>query len=331
MGLQSPSSGRFQTQAEVKRFLDSKPEYPKDYRNGKEVRFDGVTRLLTSIIYAGFPEKPEWGVPLTRVEHEPLISLETFTHIQARLAEKSVAPARKDIDADFPLRGFLACVNCGGGMTSCWSQSHTGRKYPYYLCKHRGCSERDKSVGRDVVENQFDAILKSLVPNAATLDLAEELFREAWDKRAGIAESEASRLKTRSRQIEGEIETFLDRIVRTQSDVTVGAYEKKISALQSEKAVIDHQTQVVASPKLSFTETFELSMRFLANPYEIWTKGGILIKRSVLRMVFAHALGFSRQTGLRTPETTFPFKALRFLATSDCKMVPPAGLEPATP
>ncbi len=201
---------------------------------------------------------------------------------------------------------------------------------PYYLCKHRGCSERDKSVGRDVVEKQFDAILQTLVPTAATLELAEELFREAWDKRAGIAENELGRLKTRSRQIEREIETFLDRIVRTQSDVTVGAYEKKISELQSEKSLIDNQAQFVVSPRLSFSQAFELSMRFLVNPYEIWIKGGIVIKRSVLRMVFAQPLGFSRKTGLRTPETTFPFKALRFLATSDCKMVLQERIELST-
>ena len=54
---------------------------------------------------------------------------------------------------------------------------------------------------------------------------------------------------------------------------------------------------------------------------------GITIKRSVLRMVFARPLGFSRKTGLRTPETTLPFKALRFLSTSDCKMVPIDGIE----
>ena len=103
----------------------------------------------------------------------------------------------------------------------------------YDLCKHRGGSERDKSVGRDVVENQFDTILQTLVPTAAILQLAEELFREAWDRRAGIAESKVSRLMTRSRQIASEIETFLDRIVRTQSDVTGGMYEKRSSELQS--------------------------------------------------------------------------------------------------
>ena len=127
------------------------------------------------------------------------------------------------------------------------------------------------------------------MPTASTLELAERLFREAWNRRVRIAESEANRLKKRSRQIESEIQAFLDRIVRTHSEVTVRAYEKRINELQSEKVVIDNQTQVLASPKLSFSQTFELSMRFLANPYEIWKKGGIAIKRSVLRMVFARS------------------------------------------
>lgn len=79
----------------------------------------------------------------------------------------------------------------------------------------------------------------------------------------------------------------------------------------------------------SFEEMFELSMGFLASPYEIWEKGGFDLRRTVLRLVFAAPLEYSRKDGVRTPETTFPFKALRFLEDSNLKMVRAAGLEPA--
>ena len=77
--------------------------------------------------------------------------------------------------------------------------------------------------------------------------------------------------------------------------------------------MIDNPTPVVAFPKLSFSQASEFSVCFLANPYEIWIKGGLVITGSVLRMAFAQPLGFSIKRGLQTPETTFPFKALRLV------------------
>jgi hypothetical protein len=76
---------------------------------------------------------------------------------------------------------------------------------------------------------------------------------------------------------------------------------------------------------------FKLSMRFIANAYEILRNGGIALKRTVLRLLFAAPLPFNRRQGVRTGEITFPFKALRFVETPESKMVPQKGLEPPTP
>jgi len=70
--LNSYASGRFQTKAEVKRFLESFPEYPKS-QNGK-VHDSRVHELLTRIIYAGYVEYEPWGVSRRKAKHEGLIS-----------------------------------------------------------------------------------------------------------------------------------------------------------------------------------------------------------------------------------------------------------------
>ena len=83
------ATGRFQSQAEVKRFLDSKSEFPKDYR-GTEVRFDRVKQFLTNLLYAGYLERPERNIPLTKAVLEPLISYETYLINQDRLNSAAV-------------------------------------------------------------------------------------------------------------------------------------------------------------------------------------------------------------------------------------------------
>ena len=69
---------------------------------------------------------PNWGITLRKGQHEGLISLTTFDHIQERLKGNAKAPARKDINADFPLRGFVLCNDCGKPLTACWSKGKMG-------------------------------------------------------------------------------------------------------------------------------------------------------------------------------------------------------------
>ena len=73
------------------------------------------------------------------------------------------APARKDINEDFPLRGFVVCDDCGEPMTSCWSKGRQ-QHYPYYLCDTRGCASKRKSIRSADIEEGAEALLKSLQP-----------------------------------------------------------------------------------------------------------------------------------------------------------------------
>ncbi|NDW34429.1 recombinase [Yangia sp. PrR007] len=327
--LEGFAAGRFQSQAEVKRFLDTKPEFPKSYR-GTEVHFDKVKRLLTNPLYAGYLEHEKSEIPLIEAKHEPLISYSTHQIILDRLSERSVAPARKDISEEFPLRGFLICECCGHRLTSCWSKSRSGTKYPYYLCGYRGCAEKGKSIPRDKLEAEFSEGLKRLVPARTTFELAERMFREAWDERSRSSATESQRLNTKIRQIERDVEKLLKRLVETQNNRTISAYENRIDELEREKILLREEADRTSGPQRPFDEMFEHSMRFLANPYEIWKKGDTPTKRTVIRLIYPSPLTVSRKTGVRTGETTYPFKALGFLERSDLKMVPPHGLEPRT-
>ncbi|WP_371349051.1 zinc ribbon domain-containing protein [Ancylobacter sp. IITR112] len=47
------------------------------------------------------------------------------------------APRRKNLNEDFPLRGYVLCADCDTPLTACWSKGSHGR-YPYYLCPKRG-------------------------------------------------------------------------------------------------------------------------------------------------------------------------------------------------
>ncbi len=118
--LEGYAAGRFETKAEVRRFLENQPQFPKDLPNG-QIRDQRIADILTRAVYAGYVESPNWDVPLRQGHHEPLISFQTYQKIQERLKGNAKAPAKANIRDDFPLRGFVTCGDCGHLLTSCWS------------------------------------------------------------------------------------------------------------------------------------------------------------------------------------------------------------------
>jgi hypothetical protein len=60
--LEGFAAGRFETQGEMKRFLESQPAYPKDFADGT-IRFQRITDLLSRPVDAGCVEAPKWDVP----------------------------------------------------------------------------------------------------------------------------------------------------------------------------------------------------------------------------------------------------------------------------
>jgi len=74
------ASGRFQTQAEIKRFFESLPEFPRNNRG--VITQQRVTDMLTHPIYTGYICSERYSIHWLKGQHEALISLETFEKVQ---------------------------------------------------------------------------------------------------------------------------------------------------------------------------------------------------------------------------------------------------------
>jgi site-specific DNA recombinase len=307
-GLEGYASGRFRSQAEVKRFFESHAEFPT--MPGGETRFQYVTDILKNPIYAGYVESPKWNVSIRKGQHEGLITFEQFERIQEKLKEFACVPYRTDIALDFPLRGSVACGCCGRPLTAAWSTSKTGVKHPYYACYTKGCEVHRKSIRRDVIEGEFSKFLQALVPSKKLLDLATAMFKDIWNQRSAQAARISQTYENQSADLDKQIEGLLDRIVETQSETVIKAYEKRIAELDRQKILLREKVVSNQKPKESFDELFELALRFLANPYKLWESGDQALRKLVLRLTFSEHLQYCRNEGFRTPKTTMPFKLL---------------------
>ena len=73
-------------------------------------------------------------------------------------------------------------------------------------------------------------------------------------------------VRKESRKLDKQIEGLLDRIVTTKSESVISVYEKRIEKLELGKMVMSEKLENKPKPVHSFTETFELSLKFIANP-----------------------------------------------------------------
>lgn len=268
--LEGFASGRFGSQAEVVRFLEAQPEYPKD-RNG-HVLFQHVNALLTRPVYAGMVEAPNWNIGITKGHHPALISYESYLKIQDRLKVKSVAPARKDISAEFPLRGVVVCHDCGTQLTSCYSKGRS-KWYAIYFCFKKHCPSYRKSIRREKLEGDFEAILQQLQPSREIFGLAVALLKDWWDVRQASSKTRRQSVEDELRSNERAINQLLDRIIEADNPTVIKAYENRLRLLEQSKALCAEKAANLGRPKGDFEKTVRSALVFLASPCEIYKNG----------------------------------------------------------
>ncbi len=326
--LEGYARGRFQTQAEVRKFLEKHETIPKNAHG--RIANKRVPDLLTRVLYAGYITHERWGISMVRAHHEPLIDLETFERIQGRMKGRAYVPARKDLNQEFPLRGFILCGDCGKPYTSCFSKGKT-KHHPYYLCQQKGCESYGKSLRRADVEGAFEELLQSLTPAKPVMKAATAMFSAIWDYRAKHQKQRRQELKAQREQTDEKINKALDLMIESSSAAVTKNLETKMHTLEHEKALLNEKIEGVSQPIRPFESISRTALRFLENPHKIWLSERFEDKRAVLKLVFTQGLAYERNHGARTPEISLPFKLLRDISTNNNQMVPRARIELALP
>ncbi len=307
-GFEGYAAGRFETQAEVKRFFETHPDFPRN--KAGIITQQRISDILINPLYTGFICSKTYGIDWLQGHHEALISLEVFDKVQQRRKGVARTPMRKNIGNDFILRGFVTCGDCNVPLRSSWATGRSQR-YPYYLCQTKSCASYGKSIPRDKLESEVGDIVKTLQPSQTLFDLVKVMFRQAWNQRLAQAEDAVKSAKGQIRAIEKQTEALLSRIIEATNPRVIQAYEGKIADLELGRLRLQEQMANRAQPTGTFEEKLEPALQFLANPWKLWETGQITLQRVVLRLAFKERLAYHQNKGARTPKISLPFKALR--------------------
>ncbi|WP_343264818.1 recombinase family protein [Kordiimonas laminariae] len=325
--LEGFASGRFESCAEIQRFLNKHPSIPR-LKTG-EVDLNAAIALTERPIYAGYITVKKWKLFMHPAKHEPIIDLATWQKIQERKNNKGKIPARTDLNEDFPLRGFINCGTCEHPMTAAWSKGRN-TYYPYYFCQLKTCAEYKKSIRRDDIELGFEDILKELQPSPKLFHLVYEMFSDLWKEQKSNLSGHVANAKTEAKKIEAKIGQLMDRIIGTDNDTLITAYEEQIKKLSEKKLYLQENSYKSTKTPMSFEQSFRTAFSFLSNPWRLWDSDLLKHKRMVAKLAFPDGLFYSRQTGYRTAAIALPFRAFGVFSTGRFKVVGPEGLEPPT-
>lgn len=325
--LEGFAEDRFLTRADAMRFFQDNPLFPKDSRG--IVRNQRVTGIFDQWVYAGFIEAPSWGISRRMGQHEPLVSAEVWQRIQDKLNGKVQTPRQTNLNEDFPLRGYVACAECGTPLTACWSRG-THKRYAYYLCPNRTgtCSSYGKSIRREKIEGEFEELLQSLQPSESLFIMASAMFKDLWNHRLSQGEVQVKALGAQLGKIEKQVSQLLERILDASVPSVIAAYENRIQKLEEEKLLIAQRMVSGRRPANSFEQSLRTALGFLASPSILWKTGQLEDRRTVVKLAFADRLSYARNEGFRTANLALPFKVLGAFRDGESKMARPTGFEP---
>ncbi|WP_425425865.1 recombinase zinc beta ribbon domain-containing protein [Thalassobaculum salexigens] len=322
------ASGRFQNAAEVTRFFNGFAEFRTKQRG--QANWQRTFNVLRNPLYAGLVNVPRLGVHMKPGQHAAIVSVATWQKAQDRLDGRALAPAREDIRDDFILRGFVCCDGCGNPMTAAWSKGRSAL-YGYYKCFKRECDLYGKSIRKDKVEGDFEALLQSVTPGPALVKIARAMFADAWEQQAAQAQGQVAGAKRELRVIDSKIAKLVERTLQTDQTAIIAAYEREIEKLELAKAGLREIAAKNVRPATSFEESFRTALTFLSNPWKIWDSGRVDYRRLVLRLTFLSPVRYCRNEGFRTAAIAEPLRVLGLYCGGKSRMVGAAGIEPATP
>lgn len=265
--LDGYASGRFQSKAEIVRFLETFPEFPRD-KHGN-VRNQRVQDILTHSLYPGFVESVPWKISRRKGQHEPIIDVKTHLKIKKRLSANPRVPKRRNTSKTYPLRGFVLSHECSRPMTGSTSRGRS-KKYDYYHCFNNDCADQNKTVHRLDMHKEFEALLDQLKPPQQVIDVFAAMLRDSWEALSMNQEVRSRHLKKDIEQIDKDLDGFMARIVEANSATVIKALERKIEALEDERRLKEETMSKLATKRSPFESVFRTALVFLENPRYAW-------------------------------------------------------------
>jgi site-specific DNA recombinase len=233
---------------------------------------DCILRNTTYIGKIGFNDLSFVG------QHEPIIGEALFQKVQSLHRERGHVTTT--IKRPFLLKGLLHCSDCGSAMTPHYVQKRrkdgSVNRIPYYRCtrtlKFNNGVCRIKHLNADKIEATVVENLFSLSQNEAALNATVRGLNHDLKQKIEPLEKEATQIKQRLAELEGEIDCFVlalgkgtIAVERLEQEMRQRGNDKKVLQMRfdglqqkiNEEAAYDYNSETVLKNLREFRNVFE--------------------------------------------------------------------------
>ena len=286
--------------------------------------------LKNAPYYAGFIENAELNVKRTKGLHDPIISIETLENIEKRLRGEKLPIYRKNLNEQFPLRGYLLCECCEKPMMGSFCGGRN-KEYAYYYCQQNGCKLKNKNIRREIIHEQFEGILKGLTPVPELVEMAENLLDGIWKEEKENSAVRLYSIKQTIAKLDNKIEDHIDELLLCKNKAVKDRLQKRINTFTEQKVTLESKYESNQLTQEDFGIVLSSVRDVLRHPHDLWKEGDLERKQLVQQLVFPNRLIYEQTAqNFRKPEKALVYCFLEELPHRKAGLVGQAGLEPAT-
>ena len=132
------------------------------------------------------------------------------------------------------------------------------------MCRvYKACESYGKAIQREKIEGEFESLLHTLEPASPLFKTASRMFETWWNYRQAQIAQRGKAIEEEIRKIDGKIEQLMDRLVETDSDSMIKAYETRIKKFEIDKAVLVEKSGQSLRPMRSFDAALRTALYFI--------------------------------------------------------------------
>jgi len=315
----------------------------------KRLRAKGVklvkqtfVNLLRNIAYLGKVTVAGQGKEPAQIApglHVPIIEDETYTKVQNVLRHK-----RPNFNfginrsIEYPLRRFIACPECGRGLTASSSTSRDGSKHHYYHCMNNACKVRYKL---NDVHSNFNEYLQSVKVDHNVLDLYSNILEDVFKKDDQEEIQEIGKLNEQVIVVETRIkkvqDSYYDELIpQSEFNSAMERYGKDLADLR--RRILEKQGE-----RTPYRKYISYGFSLIGHLPEYYDTASLEVKNKILGSIFHKKLHYLDSSFRTTPMNSV--LALLLQETNEIQdlknkkvgknanqsiKAPPVGLEPTT-
>ncbi len=281
-----------------------------------------VKKILSNPLYAGKIEVPNWDISVNG-QFEAIITESEFNKAQLIMrGRSSVKQPRNRNNPDFPLRG-TRCALCGKNLTGGWTMGRN-KKYAYYGCTNKDCSNRHASSKNDV-ENKFSLFLKELTPNEKYFDVLRETVLHAYKDECESSIQENIRINNQIRRLKEEKDKLVQ--LRLDGKMTDDDFTEYIAKKKTDINELEISKSVIGIEETDIESIFNFAKNLLSDLYKKWSSLEVEDLKVLKSILFPQNIEYSGEK-FKTAEIACIYKLNQDCNGKTDDLVTSSGIEP---